>query len=67
MVSKSSETASESSETIRNHPGSYPANHPNPSSYVYRHRKDRMADRPDDPVRMGIGEMRVFGKEGKYD
>jgi hypothetical protein len=67
MVSKSSESASESSETIRNHPDSYPANHPNPSSYVYRHRKDRMADRPDDSVRMGIGEMRVFGKEGKYD
>ena len=42
---------------IRNHPkpsGFRPANHPNPSSLVYRLRKDRMADGSDDQDRMGI-------------
>ena len=44
-----------SSEVIRNHPKPSevrPANHPNPSSCVYRHRKDRMADGSDDQDRI---------------
>ena len=50
-----------SSETIRNHPKPsevHPANHPNPSSLVYRLRKDRMADGSDDQDRildLGLG------------
>ena len=52
-----------SSEVIRNHPKPSevrPANHPNPSSCVYRHRKDRMADGSDDQegtedLRFGCG------------
>jgi len=46
-----------SSEVIRNHPkpsAFRPANHPNPSSVVYRQRKDRMADGSDDQDRTGI-------------
>lgn len=46
-----------SSEVIRNHPkpsAFRPANHPNPSSCVYRHRKDRMADGSDEVGRIGI-------------
>jgi len=46
-----------SSEVIRNHPKPSevrPANHPNPSSLVYRLRKDRMADGSDDQDRIGI-------------
>ena len=46
-----------SSETIRNHPkpsAFRPANHPNPSSLVYRLRKDRMADGSDEVGRIGI-------------
>jgi len=42
---------------IRNHPKPSevrPANHPNPSSLVYRLRKDRMADGSDDQDRTGI-------------
>lgn len=44
-----------SSEVIRNHPKPSevrPANHPNPSSLVYRLRKDRMADGSDDQDRI---------------
>ena len=58
-----------SSEVIRNHPkpsAFRPANHPNPSSLVYRLRKDRMADGSDDQDRildLGIGLL--FGEEGK--
>ena len=58
-----------SSEVIRNHPKPSevrPANHPNPSSLVYRLRKDRMADGSDDQDRirdLAIGL--VFGEEGK--
>ena len=58
-----------SSEVIRNHPKPSevrPANHPNPSSLVYRLRKDRMADGSDDQDGtrdFGIGL--VFGEEGK--
>ena len=52
-----------SSEVIRNHPKPSevrPANHPNPSSLVYRLRKDRMADGSDDQegtedLRFGCG------------
>jgi hypothetical protein len=46
---------------IRNHPKSsevHPANHPNPSSLVYRLRKVRMADGSDDQDRildLGLG------------
>lgn len=46
-----------SSEVIRNHPkpsAFRPANHPNPSSLVYRLRKDRMADGSDGVGRIGI-------------
>ena len=46
-----------SSEVIRNHPKPSevrPANHPNPSSVVYRQRKDRMADGSDEVGRIGI-------------
>jgi hypothetical protein len=46
-----------SSETIRNHPkpsAFRPANHPNPSSLVYRLRMVRMADGSDDQDRTGI-------------
>jgi len=46
-----------SSEVIRNHPkpsAFRPANHPNPSSCVYRHRMVRMADGSDDQDRTGI-------------
>ena len=42
---------------IRNHPkpsAFRPANHPNPSSVVYRQRKDRMADGSDDQDRTGM-------------
>jgi len=49
-----------SSEVIRNHPkpsAFRPANHPNPSSVVYRQRKDRMADGSDDQDRTGILEL----------
>ena len=66
MNKDASETSSESSEVIRNHPDSHPANHPNPSSLVYRLRKDRMADGSDDQDRirdLAIGL--VFGEEGK--
>jgi hypothetical protein len=58
-----------SSEVIRSHPKPSevrPANHPNPSSLVYRLRKDRMADGSDDQDRirdLAIGL--VFGEEGK--
>ena len=58
-----------SSEVIRNHPkpsGFRPANHPNPSSLVYRLRKDRMADGSDDQDRiLDFGSGLVFGEEGK--
>lgn len=58
-----------SSEVIRNHPKSSevrPANHPNPSSLVYRLRKDRMADGSDDQDGTGnSGIGLVFGEEGK--
>jgi len=46
-----------SSEVIRNHPKPSevrPANHPNPSSLVYRLRKDRMADGSDEVGRIGF-------------
>lgn len=46
-----------SSEVIRNHPkpsAFRPANHPNPSSLVYRLRKDRMADGSDEVGRIVI-------------
>lgn len=49
-----------SSEVIRNHPKPSevrPANHPNPSSWVYIPRKDRMADGSDDQDRIGILEL----------
>ena len=58
-----------SSEVIRNHPkpsAFRPANHPNPSSLVYRLRKDRMADGSDDQDRIGkLAIGLVFGEEGK--
>jgi hypothetical protein len=54
---------------IRNHPKPSevrPANHPNPSSLVYRLRKDRMADGSDDQDRIGNSRVGlVFGEEGK--
>jgi hypothetical protein len=64
-----SDASESSSEVIRNHPKPSevrPANHPNPSSLVYRLRKDRMADGSDDQDRirdLAIGL--VFGEEGK--
>ena len=58
-----------SSETIRNHPkpsAFRPANHPNPSSLVYRLRKDRMADGSDEVGRTrNFGVGLVFGGKGK--
>ena len=66
MMQDASELSSESSEVIRNHPDSHPANHPNPSSCVYRHRMVRMADGSDDQDGTGnSGVGLLFGEEGK--